>query len=88
MVSGGPTPVKRATATAFGEGRTTVAMVLVGEQPGDQEDKQGRPLAMANGDDFHRGGCEVDMVPVWERLDWCRHRRGGVAAEPTEAGLS
>jgi uracil-DNA glycosylase len=39
MVSGGPTPVKRATATAFGEGRTTVAMVLVGEQPGDQEDK-------------------------------------------------
>ena len=36
---------KRATATVFGEGRTTAgAMVLVGEEPGDQEDKQGRPF--------------------------------------------
>jgi DNA polymerase len=35
---------KRATATVFGEGRKTAAMVLVGEQPGDQEDKQGRPF--------------------------------------------
>ena len=35
---------RRATATVFGEGRTTAAMVLVGEQPGDQEDKQGRPF--------------------------------------------
>ena len=35
---------KRATATVFGEGRTAGAMVLVGEQPGDQEDKQGRPF--------------------------------------------
>jgi uracil-DNA glycosylase family protein len=35
---------KRATATVFGEGKKTAAMVLVGEQPGDQEDKQGRPF--------------------------------------------
>jgi uracil-DNA glycosylase len=35
---------ERATATVFGEGPTTAAMVLVGEQPGDQEDKQGRPF--------------------------------------------
>jgi uracil-DNA glycosylase len=35
---------QRATATVFGEGSTTAAMVLVGEQPGDQEDKQGRPF--------------------------------------------
>jgi uracil-DNA glycosylase family protein len=35
---------KRATATVFGEGRKTAAMVLVGEQPGDHEDKQGRPF--------------------------------------------
>jgi uracil-DNA glycosylase len=35
---------QRATATVFGEGRATAAMVLVGEQPGDQEDKQGRPF--------------------------------------------
>lgn len=35
---------KRATATVFGEGSQAAAMVLVGEQPGDQEDKQGRPF--------------------------------------------
>jgi DNA polymerase len=35
---------KRATATVFGEGRKTAAKVFVGEQPGDQEDKQGRPF--------------------------------------------
>jgi uracil-DNA glycosylase len=35
---------KRATATVFGEGKATAAMVLVGEEPGDQEDKQGRPF--------------------------------------------
>jgi uracil-DNA glycosylase len=35
---------KRATSTVFGEGRVTAAMVLVGEEPGDQEDKQGRPF--------------------------------------------
>ena len=35
---------QRATATVFGEGDLTAAMVLVGEQPGDQEDKQGHPF--------------------------------------------
>ena len=35
---------QRATATVFGEGPASAAMVLVGEQPGDQEDKQGRPF--------------------------------------------
>jgi uracil-DNA glycosylase len=35
---------QRATATVFGEGSAHAAMVLVGEQPGDQEDKQGHPF--------------------------------------------
>ena len=35
---------QRATATVFGEGRADASMVLVGEQPGDQEDKKGRPF--------------------------------------------
>ena len=35
---------KRATQTVFGEGRPGAAIVLVGEQPGDQEDKQGHPF--------------------------------------------
>jgi uracil-DNA glycosylase len=35
---------QNATQTVFGEGEPVAAVVLVGEQPGDQEDKQGRPF--------------------------------------------
>jgi len=35
---------KYATQTVFGEGPTDAAMMLVGEQPGDQEDLAGRPF--------------------------------------------
>jgi uracil-DNA glycosylase len=34
----------RATQTVFGEGPVPAVMMLVGEQPGDQEDKQGAPF--------------------------------------------
>ncbi|MBV9785477.1 MAG: UdgX family uracil-DNA binding protein [Acidisphaera sp.] len=35
---------ERATQTVFGEGARDAAMMLVGEQPGDQEDLAGRPF--------------------------------------------
>ena len=35
---------ERATQTVFGEGRAAASIVLLGEQPGDQEDKQGHPF--------------------------------------------
>lgn len=35
---------ERATQTVFGEGPTTAKVVMVGEQPGDQEDRAGRPF--------------------------------------------
>lgn len=35
---------KRATQTVFGEGPIGAPLFLVGEQPGDQEDKQGHPF--------------------------------------------
>jgi uracil-DNA glycosylase family protein len=34
----------RATQTVFGEGTRRARVMLVGEQPGDQEDRQGRPF--------------------------------------------
>jgi uracil-DNA glycosylase family protein len=33
-----------ATQTVFGAGRARAAFMLIGEQPGDEEDKQGRPF--------------------------------------------
>ncbi|MFI6166541.1 UdgX family uracil-DNA binding protein [Nocardia sp. NPDC051052] len=35
---------RHATQTVFGEGPADAAVVLVGEQPGDQEDQQGHPF--------------------------------------------
>ena len=35
---------KDATQTVFGEGPSTASIMLVGEQPGDQEDQSGRPF--------------------------------------------
>jgi len=35
---------QRATRTVFGEGPTGAFMALIGEQPGDQEDKHGHPF--------------------------------------------
>lgn len=35
---------QRATQTVFGEGRRDATVVLVGEQPGDQEDRAGHPF--------------------------------------------
>jgi uracil-DNA glycosylase family protein len=35
---------KNATQTVFGEGPADASLMLVGEQPGDQEDLQGRPF--------------------------------------------
>jgi uracil-DNA glycosylase family protein len=35
---------RRATQTVFGEGAPDASVVFVGEQPGDQEDRQGHPF--------------------------------------------
>lgn len=38
---------KRGTRTVFGEGRARARLMLVGEQPGDQEDIQGHQAEIA-----------------------------------------
>src|ERR1700742_3665222 len=40
---------KSATQTVFGEGPSTAKVVVVGEQPGDAEDKAGRPFVGPSG---------------------------------------
>ena len=37
---------KNATQTVFGEGPANAALMLVGEEPGDQEDLAGQPFAL------------------------------------------
>jgi hypothetical protein len=35
---------KTATQTVFGEGKSSAAIMMLGEEPGDQEDRAGRPF--------------------------------------------
>jgi uracil-DNA glycosylase family protein len=44
-----------ATQTVFGEGRKSSRLMLVGEQPGDREDREGRPFVGPAGRELDRG---------------------------------
>ena len=51
---------ERGTQTVFGEGRAGARVMLVGEQPGDQEDLKGRPF----------------VGPAGQLLDWALEKAG------------
>jgi uracil-DNA glycosylase len=59
---------ERARQTVFGEGPADARIVLVGEQPGDQEDRQGRPFVGPAGQILDRalvdGGVDRSKVYV------------------------
>jgi DNA polymerase len=52
---------KNATQTVFGEGPTRAPVMFVGEQPGDQEDLQGRPFVGPAGKIFDRALAEAEI---------------------------
>lgn len=51
-----------ATQTVFGEGPASCDWLLVGEQPGDQEDKQGRPFVGPAGKLLDRALSDLGIV--------------------------
>ena len=57
---------KTATQTVFGEGSKTAEVMMVGEQPGDKEDIQGRPFVGPAGsvldDALEQVGIDRDLV--------------------------
>ena len=57
-----------ATQVVFGEGPATAGLMLVGEQPGDNEDRQGRafigPAGQKLNDLLHEAGIDRDTVYV------------------------
>jgi uracil-DNA glycosylase len=58
---------REATQTVFGEGAARTPLMLVGEAPGDQEDKQGRPFVGPAGQLFERamGEAGIDRATVY-----------------------
>ena len=59
---------RNATQTVFGEGRPVAEIMMVGEQPGDREDLQGRPFVGPAGrvldDALEQAGIDRDAVYV------------------------
>ncbi|MFE0631686.1 UdgX family uracil-DNA binding protein [Streptomyces sp. NPDC058864] len=53
-----------ATRTVFGRGEPSATVVLVGEQPGDQEDRQGRPFVGPAGKVLHKAMAEAGIDPA------------------------
>lgn len=53
---------KDATQTVFGEGPAPATIMMVGEQPGDQEDRAGRPFVGPAGQILDRALGEVGLV--------------------------
>ncbi|MER7570250.1 UdgX family uracil-DNA binding protein [Streptomyces sp. NPDC126514] len=52
-----------ATQTVFGAGKATAHVMLVGEQPGDQEDRQGKPFVGPAGKLLDRALAEAGIDP-------------------------
>ncbi|WP_131744677.1 UdgX family uracil-DNA binding protein [Frankia sp. Cppng1_Ct_nod] len=69
------------TRTVFGEGRAEARMVLVGEQPGDVEDRRGRPFVGPAGRLLDRAladaGLDRDELYVTNAVKHFRYRTGG-----------
>jgi uracil-DNA glycosylase len=57
----------RGTQTVFGEGPDTARVLMVGEQPGDQEDRAGRPFVGPAGQVLDQGleAAEIDRSLVY-----------------------
>jgi DNA polymerase len=53
---------RQATQTVFGEGPRHASIVLVGEQPGDVEDRQGRPFVGPAGELLERALAQAGIV--------------------------
>lgn len=54
---------ENATQAVLGEGSRTASIVLLGEQPGDQEDKQGKPFVGPAGGILRRGLADAGIEP-------------------------
>jgi len=78
------------TQTVFGEGKAKAAVMLVGEQPGDQEDKQGRPFVGPAGrvldEGLERAGIDRGAVYVTnavKHFKWEARGKRRIHAKPS-----
>lgn len=80
------------TQTVFGEGPANAQVVLAGEQPGDQEDRQGHPFVGPAGTLLHRALEEAGVDPeityftnVVKHFKWRPQGRKRIHQRPNHA---
>jgi len=81
---------KRGTQTVFGDGSSRARLVLVGEQPGDQEDRTGRPFVGPAGNLLDRALAEagIDRDRVWvtnavKHFKWTARGKRRIHSKPS-----
>jgi len=86
---------KRATQTVFGEGRPDARVVLVGEQPGHEEDLEGRPFVGPAGRLLDRAleaagiACDdVYVTNVVKHFKWDPRGKRRIHAKPNRADIA
>ena len=62
IIAAAPPMVEGGTRAVLGEGPVGAAILFVGEQPGDQEDREGRPFVGPAGQIFDRALAEVGIA--------------------------
>src|SRR6266487_2379057 len=85
---------ERATQTVFGQGPSTAPVMLVGEQPGDQEDRAGQPFVGPAGrildDALEAAGIDREKTFVTNVVKHFRWRPSGkrrLHERPTQANV-
>jgi uracil-DNA glycosylase len=72
---------RNATQTVFGEGPLNAPLLMVGEQPGDQEDKEGHPFVGPAGRIFDRAlktaGLDRRSIYVTNAVKHFKHEQRG-----------
>ncbi len=86
---------ERATQTVFGSGDLRAAVMLVGEQPGDQEDRQGKPFVGPAGrlldEALERAGIDrtrVYITNVVKHFKWEARGKRRIHQTPNRAEVS
>jgi uracil-DNA glycosylase len=86
---------RNATQTVFGEGPEDADAMFVGEQPGDQEDKEGRPFVGPAGRMFDKALAEVgiDRATVYltnavKHFKWQARGKRRIHQKPSSAEMT
>jgi uracil-DNA glycosylase len=86
---------RNATQTVFGEGPEDADAMFIGEQPGDQEDKEGRPFVGPAGRMFDKALAEVgiDRATVYvtnavKHFKWQARGKRRIHQKPTSAEMT